>query len=462
MSGYSGVVTKGIYCRPGCSARPHRRNVRPFPTAAAAEAAGYRACLLCRPYRSESPLSWSGPELVCRAVQLVLDGGLDDGLTEHDLAAKLGISARHLRRLFVEHVGATPDQLARSRRAHFARRLLDDTDLTVMQVAFASGFGSVRQLNRASHDVFRAAPTALRGRRRVADRLVADGGLALRLPYRGPLDWDVMLGYFAARAIAGVEDVSDDTYRRTVEIDGDPGVIELSRGSDEHLLLRMHLPHWEGLIHHVQRARRIFGLDVDMEAIVERLGGDALLGGLLRARAGVRAPGVWDPFEIGVRAIIGQQVSVSAANGIVARLVARTGTPVPGLRQHRLTHLFPTPSELARADLGGLGLTTARARAIGSFARAVVDGQIEFDRSRTLAELTDAISATAGLGAWTAHYIALRIGEPDAFPAADVGLQRALGRLTGHAVTTREAVALAESWRGHRAHAAAQLWLASA
>lgn len=462
VSGFSGVVTTGIYCRPGCGARPHERNVRSFSTAAAAEAAGYRACLRCRPYRSAPSISWSGPELVCRAVQLVLDGGLDNGSTEHELGAKLGISARHLRRLFAEHVGATPDQLARSRRAHFARRLLDDTDLTVTEIAFAAGFGSVRQLNRASREVFRAAPQELRARRRAADRLAADGGVVLRLPFQAPLDWEVMLSYFRARAITGVEDVTDSSYRRTVAIDGDPGVIELSRGAEDYLLLTVHLPHWEGLIHHVQRARRIFNLDADAAAVVTRLGGDALLGPLVRARRGLRPPGAWDPFEVGVRAIVGQQVSVVAANGIIARLVERVGTAVPGLAQLRLTHLFPAPSDLAEADLGRLGLTRARARAVAAFARAVADGRIDLDRSRTLEELTDSVTATVGLGPWTAHYIALRLGEPDAFPAGDLGLQRALRRRIGHSVSTREAGELAEPWRPHRAYAAAQLWLANA
>ncbi len=460
MSAFSAVVTTGIYCRPGCSARPHERNVRTFASAAAAESAGYRACLRCRPYRSESPLICSGPELVCRAVQLVLDGGLDDGATEHDLAARLGVSARHLRRLFAAHVGATPDQLARSRRAHFARRLLDDTDLTIAQIALASGFGSARQLNRVAHDVFHASPRELRARRRAADRLAADGGLTLRLPHRPPLDWELMLGYLDARAIAGVEYVSENIYRRTVTIDGDPGVIEVSRGSDDHVLLRVHLPHWEGLIHHVRRARRIFNLDADPDAVADRLGGDALLGPLLRARPGLRPAGTWDPFELGVRAIVGQQVSVTAANRIIARLVARIGTPVPGLGQLGLTHLFPAPAELARADLDGLGLMPARARAVRAFAQAVLDRRVDLDRSTPLDELAAAIVATPGLGPWTAHYIALRLGEPDAFPAADLGLQRALAKLIGHSVTTRELEAIAERWRPHRAHAAAQLWLA--
>src|SRR5262249_45020083 len=205
----------------------------------------------------------AGPELVCRAVQLILDGALD-GNTEHALGARLGVSARHLRRLFAEHLGVTPDHLARSCRAHFARRLLDETDFTITEIAFAAGFGSVRQLNRVCREVFRAAPHELRARRRGSDRLVADGGLVLRLPFQPPLNWDAMLGYFDARAIAGVERVTVNTYRRTVVIDGDPGVLELSPGGPDHLLLRAHLPHWEGLIHVVQRARRVFNLDADV------------------------------------------------------------------------------------------------------------------------------------------------------------------------------------------------------
>jgi AraC family transcriptional regulator of adaptative response / DNA-3-methyladenine glycosylase II len=458
MNGFSAVKTTGIYCLPSCTGRPHPRNVQRYPTAAAAEAAGYRACLRCRPYRSEQLLAVSGPELVCRAVQLVLDGALDDGATEHDLGARLGVSPRHLRRLFAEHLGASPDQLARSRRAHFARRLLDDTDLKVTEVAFASGFGSVRQFGRVCREVFRAAPGELRARRRVSDRLAADGGLVLRLGFQPPLAWEAMLGYFAVRAIAGVEDVDGGTYRRTVRIDGDPGVIEVRRGDDAYLLLRLHLPHWEGLIHHVQRARRIFNLDADIEAVTAGLGRDRLAAKLLRTRPGLRQPGTWDPFEIGVRAIVGQQVSVVAAGTVIARLVARCGTAVPGLAPLGLTHLFPTPAELAKADLDDLGLTTARARAVRAFAHAVAEDEIELDRSKPLAQLLDSITAVPGLGAWTAHYVAFRLGEADAFPAADLGIRRALAEL-GTSVSTRDAEQLAERWRPYRAHVAAHLWL---
>lgn len=454
MSAFSAVVTTGIYCRPTCSARPNAENVRSFEFAAAAEAAGFRACLRCRPYREPQPVGWIGPELACRAVQLILDGALDEA-TEAELGRRLGISSRHLRRVFVDHVGATPDQLARSRRAHFARVLLDETDMPITDIAFAAGFGSVRQFNRASTEIFRAAPRELRSRRHKHDRLAADGGLALRLTFRPPLDWDTMLGYFAARAIRGVEQVIADTYRRTVVVDGDPGVLELSLGGPDHLLLRAHLPHWEGLIHVVQRARRIFDLDADLETANAHLD-DPSIGALVAAHPGLRVPGAWDAFEVGVRAIIGQQVSVAGANTLTRRLVEQHGTPVPGLGPLGLTHTFPPPSTLAGAELGDVGLTGARADAIRAFARSVENGSVLLDRSVPLDDFVASISALPGLGPWTAQYLALRLGEPDAFPDGDLGLRRAIGG--DRPVSASELAARAQPWRPWRAYAATQLW----
>ncbi len=460
MGTVQAVVTTGIYCRPECSARPHPRNVRSFASPAAAEAAGFRACLRCRPYRTAQPVGWSAPELVCRAIQLIIDGALD-GATEEDLGRRLAVSPRHLRRLFTTHVGVTPDELARSRRTHFARRLLDDTDLTVTQIAFAAGFGSVRQLNRACRDIFRATPRELRARRRRADRLVADGGLPLRLPFVGDLDWPALAAYFAARAIPGVEHVSGTTYRRTIEVEGDPGVLEIRPGGTDHLVAVVHLPHWEGLIHVVDRARRIPSLDVDLTDALPALADDAVIGRLVQARPGLRVPGTWDPFETGVRAIIGQQVSVAGATTITGRLVERLGTPVPGLTQWRLTHLFPRPETVAEADLHGLGLPGARAEAVRAFARAVATGELPLDRSLPLDDLVAAITAVPGLGPWTAHYLALRLGERDAFPATDLGLRRAHARLTRDE-RPGSLEAHAERWRPWRALAAIHLWTAPA
>jgi AraC family transcriptional regulator of adaptative response / DNA-3-methyladenine glycosylase II len=385
VPGFSAVVTTCIYCRPGCPAQPRPENVRDFPLAAAAEAAGYRACLRCRPYRLQPQVMWtSSPELVCRAVRLILDGALDGG-TEIELGARLGVSARHLRRLFAQHLGVTPDGLARSQRAHFARRMLDDTDLSVVQIAYAAGFGSVRQLNRACRQVFRMSPSELRARRRATDRLVADGGLALRLSFQGAYDWDGVVRDLAARAVPGVEHVSGATYRRTIVLDGDPGVLELSPGGEDHLILITHLPHWEELIHIVERARRIAGLDVES--------------------SGDRVPGAWDGFETGVRAIAGRVLA--------GRLVERFGDPAPGLVEMGLTHTFPTPEALAGADVGELGLP--RAETVRAFARDVAADAIRLDGSVSLERLLASLTAIDGLGQRTALEIALRLGEPGVY-----------------------------------------------
>ncbi len=456
MEGYSAVVTTGIYCRPGCSARPNAENVRTFPLAAAAEAAGYRACLRCRPYRWPQSVTWTAPELVCRGVRLILDGALDKR-TEAELGARLGVSARHLRRLFSEHLGVTPDGLARSARVHFARRLLDDTDLTIAEIAFAAGFGSLRQFNRACREVFHESPRMLRARRRKADRLAADGGLLLRLPFHGPLDWQAMLAYFADRAIPGIEHIAGNSYRRTIVIGDDPGVLELFPGGDDHLLLRAHLPHWEELVHVVRRARRIASLDFDLDEPAHRLGDDATIGPLLRARPGLRPPGTWNPFETGVRAIIGKQVSLAGANAIARRLVERFGTPVPGLERLGLTHSFPSAAILAGADLSGLGLTRSHADGIRVFARAVAEDAVRLDRSVSLDELVASITALDGIGSWTAHYLALRLGESDACPASDLTLRPALSRHAPHADAALGD--LAERWRPWRALAVTHLWI---
>lgn len=457
MERFSAVVTTGIYCRPGCSARPNPENVRTFDAAAAAEASGFRACMRCRPYRKPHAFASTAPDLVCRAVHMIVSGALDDA-TEDQLAARLGVSARHLRRLFGEHVGATPDQLARSRRAHFARRLLDDTDLTVTEIAFASGFGSVRQLNRACVEIFHAAPRDLRARRRRADRLVADGGLVLRLPFAGPLGWERMLAYFVGRAIPGVEAVQDGVYRRTIVVDGHPGILEIAQGDADHLVLRAHLPRWEGLIHIVERARRIFALDAPAEEAVAHLRDDPVVGRLVTASPGMRVPGTWDPFESGIRAIIGQQVSVAGATTVTGRLVERLGTPVPGLGAFGLRYTFPPAETIATGDLTALGLPGTRAEAIRRFAAAVAAGDVRLDRSIGLHELVEAIVSIRGLGPWTAQYIALRLGERDAFPTDDLGLRRAVATQAG-AGTSLESVAA--RWSPWRATAAVHLWTAA-
>jgi AraC family transcriptional regulator, regulatory protein of adaptative response / DNA-3-methyladenine glycosylase II len=452
MSQFTAVVTTGIYCRAGCPGTPLRRNTRPYAFAAAAEAAGFRPCLRCRPDREPDPGWVDAPELVCRALRSIADGALD-GATEDDLAARLGVSARHLRRLFDAHVGATPAEVARSRRAHFARRLLDDTDLPVARISDAAGFNSVRQMNRVMKDVFHFTPLELRARRRAPDRCVTDGGLELRVPYRPPLAWDALLGFLAPRAIPGVEAVDLDAgvYRRTVEVAGAPGVLEAwNEPHRSALRIRAHLPAFDGLVHVVGGVRRLFDLDADPQAIDPVLARDTVLRPLVRARPGLRVPGAIDPFEVGVRAVLGQQVSVAAATRLAGRLVAAHGRSVPGIEPLGLTHLFPSPRRLARAELTAVGLTGARARAVTGFAGAITSGRIDLDVGAGLGSTLEALRALPGFGDWTAHYVAMRgCGERDAFPARDLGLRRALGEDVGQR---------AEAWRPWRAYGAMHLW----
>ncbi|TAJ20053.1 MAG: helix-turn-helix domain-containing protein, partial [Dehalococcoidia bacterium] len=327
MPSIQAVRTTGIYCRADCSARPHARNVTPYASSVAAEAAGYRPCLRCRPDRLPPHVEADTEALVGRALLLIADGVLDE-TSEDGLAARLGITARHLRRLFNERVGATPVFVARSRRAHFARRLLDETDLRMVDVALTSGFNSVRQMNREMLAVFHFTPTELRARRRAADRLVADGGIRLRVPFVGRLAFNDLLGYFRSRAIPGVEAVGDGVYRRTITVCGEPGVIEVSRAADgQHLLVVAHLPTLGAMIDDIARVRRLFGLDRP-SAEETPLARDPLLAPLVQARPGLRVPGAWDPFETAVRVLLGQQVSVAGATTLAGRLVEALGTPV--------------------------------------------------------------------------------------------------------------------------------------
>jgi AraC family transcriptional regulator, regulatory protein of adaptative response / DNA-3-methyladenine glycosylase II len=431
-------------------------NVRTFELAAEAEAAGFRACLRCRPYRVAGPVAADAPELVCRAVQLIIAGVLDTG-TEAALGARLAVSPRHLRRLFHEHLGVTPDQLARSRRAHFARRLLDDSDLTVADVAFASGFGSLRQFNREMRLVFRSSPIDLRNRRRRTDRLAADGGLLLRLPFTSPLHWDALLAFLAERAVPGVESVHDGTYYRTISLDGEAGVLEVHRGGQDHLLLRAHLPFWEGLIHVVQRVGGIFGVDADMRPAEAALSSDPVIGPLIADRPGLRVPGAWGAFEVAVEAVLSQYSARAQVREHLAKLVQANGQPVPGL-DRGLTHLFPSPRTLANADLTAAGLPASTARALHAIAVAAAEDENLLDGGSTLADFIAALAALPGVDQTTVHQVALRLGHNDAFPVSDLAVR--------NAVAANDVIAgddhISARWRPWRAFAAAHLIVAGA
>jgi AraC family transcriptional regulator of adaptative response / DNA-3-methyladenine glycosylase II len=319
-------------------------------------------------------------------------------------------------------------------------------------------------MNRVMREVFHEAPNALRARRHRADRLVADGGTDLQLAFRGELAWDDMMAFLGPRACPGVESVDPDVYRRTVVIDGHPGVIELHRPEDDgHVRLRVHLPHWEGLIHLVSQARRVLDLDTDPEPIAEHLRRDSLLRASVDEAPGLRVPGAWDPFEVAVRVVLGQQVSVRGATTLAGRLVAQLGTPVAGLGPFGLTHCFPDPATVATADLGSIGLTGARAAALTNLAGAVTHGDVVLDGARGLDETVASLTALDGIGPWTAQCIAMRAcGERDAFPAGDLGLRRAASEAGGALVAPGELAERAEGWRPWRAYAAAHLWRRSA
>ncbi len=455
------VSTTGIYCRDGCGGRPLAENCSPFPSAVAAESAGFRPCLSCRPdRRSNELLDQATPAIVRQAVMLISEGALDDD-NEAKLGSTIGISPRQLRRLFREHVGATPDFVARSRRAHFARRLLDESDLPMGAVAGASGFHSVRQMNRVIGEVFRFTPRALRAKRRATDRLVADGGLHLRLPHSPGFDFDRALGYLADRAIPGVESVCDGVYRRVTDTCGHPGVFEVAAANKASTLEAVaHLPSFNNLVDDVARCRRMLGLDTDLTDGRALLTADPLLGDVISRLPGISVPGAWDRFETSVRIILGQQVTVRAASTISGRVAARFGTPVAGLEPFELGCMFPSADRLADADLSTIGVPTARAHTVVSLSQGVADGSLDLHRGDELPELLDRLQALSGIGPWTAQMIAMRVyGHMDAFPSGDLGLRKAAAKLLDRPdILTAELDALAENWRPWRSLAAVYLW----
>jgi AraC family transcriptional regulator of adaptative response / DNA-3-methyladenine glycosylase II len=455
------VTSTGIYCRPVCPARVSKSsNIRYFATAAAAAEAGFRPCLRCRPEAAPGTPAWLGTSAVVRrALRLIHDGALDETSVEA-LATRIGVGSRHLHRLFVQHVGASPIAVAQTRRLHFAKRLLDETDLPITQIALAAGFGSLRRFNDAFQGSYRQSPRELR-RRRAGESAGASGNeVVLRLAFRPPYDWMQVRAFLANRALPGVERVDERGYARTVRTDSGPVVVVVRALEDEPALeLRVRGAAPAALFQLSSAARRTFDLSADPERIALAFKSDPLLGSLLRRRPGLRIPGAWEPFECAVRAVLGQQVSVAAGRTFTARLVERFGERIKD-GEEGLTHLFPAPATLAAAELRSIGLTAARARALRELARSVAAGGVDF--AAPVEEVTSSLAALPGLGDWTAQYIALRaLGEPDAFPAADLVLRKmAAGEATP--LSTRALAARAENWRPWRGYAVLHLWAAAA
>ncbi|HEY6374379.1 MAG TPA: AlkA N-terminal domain-containing protein [Edaphobacter sp.] len=465
---FVGVTSTGIYCRPVCPARSAKfENCRFFGSAAAAQEAGFRPCLRCRPETAPDLASWRGTSnTVSRALALIADGALDgDGASVEALAERLGIGERQLRRLFLQHLGASPISVAQTRRVLFAKQLIHETQMPMTEVALAAGFGSVRRFNETFQNLFQRPPSALR-RKSSANRVGADAGVTLRLRYRPPYDWESMLGHLQARTIPGVEVVENGRYLRTVEIGGFTGSVEVTHLQQRQSLgVTIRFPNVRSLPAIVSRVRRLFDLGADIETIDAHLSADPLLAPLVAQRPGLRAPGGWDGFELAVRAILGQQISVVAARRLAGQLVALHGRPVSaGYVSHPgLSHVFPTAKCLAAAASLGLGMPGARQSSLKALAEAAVADPNLFRTFGTIEEAIARLRSIRGVGEWTAQYIALRVlRETDAFPASDIGLLRGVATMEGARPTSAGLLDRAESWRPWRAYAAQHLWAADA
>ena len=453
------VKTTGIYCRPSCPAMtPKRRNVEFFVTAAAAQQHGYRACKRCRPDASPGSPEWNvRADVVGRAMRLIADGLVDrEGVG--GLASRLNYSERQINRLLTTELGAGPLALARAQRAQTARTLIETTSMPITQIAFASGFASVRQFNDTIREVYASSPTELRGTR--TDTLAA-GTLSLRLAYRAPFHSESIFGFLGDRAVPGIETWDGATYRRSMRLNHGNAVIAISPGATapgpNAVMCTLHLDHVADAQAAVQRCRRMFDLDADPNTVEAHFGDDPILAPLVRKRPGLRSPGHPDGLELLTRAVLGQQVSVKGARTLAARLVASMGeplaTPIDGV-----THVFPSAATIATASPTDFAMPTARGRALINACERLAAGDIVIDAGSDRDEISRQLESLPGIGPWTARYIALRsLGDPDVFLPTDIGVRNAL-RSMGVDSTPKAAEHLAERWRPWRSYALHHLW----
>ncbi|MCB8820376.1 DNA-3-methyladenine glycosylase 2 family protein [Microvirga rosea] len=466
---FVGVTSTGIYCRPICPATTAKfENCRFYSSAAAAQEEGFRPCLRCRPETAPDLGSWRGTSnTVSRGLALIAEGALDgEDASVEALADRLGVGERQLRRLFQEHLGVSPIAVAQTRRILFAKQLIHDTRLPMSEVAMAAGFGSVRRFNETFQKLYRRPPSAIRKRSASAlpEGSSATTGVAVRLRYRAPYDWDAMMSFLKARAIDGMEQVEGNVYRRTVLQDGQAGTVVISHlPENESLEALIHFPEVRALPSIVARVRRVFDLGADIMTVSNHLAQDPQLARLIETRPGLRVPGGWDGFEVAMRAILGQQVSVEAGRQLGSKLVRICGTTVSDFRpgEPSLALAFPTAAQVLDADLSSLGMPLARKAALKAVAEAALADPLLFQPRATVEETVARLSAIRGIGEWTAHYIALRAArEPDAFPASDIGLLRGAAGNSGARPSPVELQKRAEAWRPWRAYAAQLLWAA--
>jgi AraC family transcriptional regulator of adaptative response / DNA-3-methyladenine glycosylase II len=468
---FIGVLSTRIYCRPICPVPTVKeKNVRYFSTAAAAAETGFRPCLRCRPECSPGTPAWFGTSsTVSRALRLIEEAGLEDDGTEggmEGLAERLGVSGRHLRRLFIRHLGASPSAVAKTRRLHFAKNLIDETNLSMTDIAVASGFGCVRRFNAVIRKTYNRTPTQIR--RLVREKTLPGKTLRQKtipkrdyylfhLYYRPPYHWKGMLAFLAERSTPGVEAVDLRGYRRTISVSGCPGYFEVSppdspNAGRDAVAVRVHIADPRSLYLIIERIRGLFDLNADWAAIARTLGTDPALASRIRSQPGLRVPGCWSGFELTVRAILGQRMTLKSASAVMGQIAKSYGQRTSEAED--LTHLFPRPEILADAKLSDLGIAKERAETIHALARAVNVGAISFERIVDTDAFLTQLREIPGISRWAAQYVAMRaLAEPDAFPTGDVGLRRTLGLKTSSEFEKRT-----EAWRPWRSYASMYLW----
>ena len=464
---FVGVTSTGIYCRPICPAKTAKfANCRFFQSAAAAQAAGFRACLRCRPEISPEVAGWRGTSnTVSRALAFIAEGFLDQNdASVEALANRLGMGERHLRRLFQEHLGASPFTVAQTRRILFAKQLIHETRLSMSDVAMASGFGSVRRFNDTFQKLYRRPPSELRRQSKHELPSPLHQPVTLHVAYQPPYDWSSFLNYLEARAIDGVEEVQNGCYRRTVSVEGSDGIVEVCDDPGRNgLTVKLQILSVRALSAVALRVRRMFDVYADVNRIGVHLSNDRALARLISSRPGLRAPGGWDGFELAVRAILGQQITVEAATQLAGKLVRICNRPSAALSDGILTHVFPSAECVASSDLSALGMPRSRKETLQLMAKTAATNPRFFESTASCEEAIARLRAIPGIGDWTAQYIALRaFHQADAFPVTDIGILRGSASLDGNAMSAAQLLGRAEMWRPWRGYAAQHLWVACA
>ena len=454
---FIGVKTTGIYCRPICPSRTSNScNVRYYPTAAAAAEAGFRPCLRCRPEAAPGTPAWMGTSAVVRKALRLIDEGILDSASVDELASKLGLGSRHLRRLFLQHVGASPISFAQTRRLHFAKRLLDETNLAITQIALASGFGSLRRFNTAFLQTYGRAPRDLR--KHFDDASESDEEVILKLAFRPPYDWQQVHDFLLVHHVPGIEQIDEQGYARTLRTDDGFAIVKMKPLLNEDAFeLRVSGAAPTSLFHISSAARRVFDTSADPALTTFALRTDPLIGPCVDQRPGLRIPGEWDPFECAVGAILRQEEQ-EPGQTLMIQVVERFGEKV-SKHGSALTSLFPTPRAIADGDFAGLGLSRSTVNTLRKLAQAIVDGEIDFSASSECA--IESLTKVPRIDRSMAEYVALRaLGEPDAFPSNDPVL-RIIASNTDRPLSAQQLEARSEAWRPWRGYAALHLWCAS-